>query len=173
MNIFKDVYFYFEDKDAVNIFQKLSQNITEEENQVLNNSNTLNYDYISLFRKTPLVMIVNHILEYLQTKLASGEKSELLTNLISIFLLAIADPTFLYKEQRLFENKQEFFSKMKLFFQLDKFGTIYINEEQLKEIFADEDISKFLKEMENFELLKKEDDRYILNEDVIIKHVKI
>ena len=173
INSFKNVFFYMEDTGENTVFHKLGKEITDEEKESLVKTNTLNYGLIGRFKKTSLVVIVDLIMETVHKKIPSNEKIEILMDWVGTVLLIIADPTFLFSEQRLLKDEKEYFSKLKSFFSTDKYGSVYIDENQFSDVFTEIDVEKFLKKMEQYQLIQKKQNRYYINEDIVIKYIKI
>lgn len=172
---YTDLNFLFEKNNEDIIFNIYSKELDNDDLKLLSEQSSLNLDYLLKYKKTPLILVINYLLSFLENN-DNKPKSKLKTtvgDIIAVILLTIADPTFLIRQNSIINDNKEVFSKVKKYFGFDELGDTYIDTTEIKHLLSNNEIQLFLSKMEKHKFLTKNNNRYYINDDYILKFVKV
>jgi hypothetical protein len=166
----KIVIYFLDDESNDSLFQKNSTVVTDQDAIKLS-ADSLNLEGVGVFRKTPLVTLINRFTEKVIDKVES-DTYKFAAKFVAFVLLALADPTFFKTAKRLNIFEGEIFSDIDPLFKRDNFGRKYILCDSLSGMDSDS-IYSLLEYLHNDKLLTREDDKYFINDEFVLVGVKI
>lgn len=173
LEMYEEMIIYFQSDERDNFLHEISENVSEDEIKYLQESNSLNYEYVLSFRKTPLVVLVSSILDFISIGTNSNEKIELLKNFTATALLILVEPSFINSTKRIIKTDFEKFDEIKKYFEEDSLGTVYLKYENLKIIATENTIKLLLKKMLDLNILIKDKKGLYINDEFIVRNIKI
>ncbi len=171
-NDFSNIVIFFKD-DAKNspLFNEYSTSVDESEMKDLF-TNSLNLEGFAIFKKTPLVDLIDRFSSKVVSKL-TDDNAKLVVKFIAFILLNVADPSFLKTAKRLKIFDGDLFTNIEPLFKRDAFGRKYFSKDSPLLGINTEDLDNLLQHLINDNLLVKEENNYFINDEFVLMSAKI